>query len=142
MAGGVVLYANAGSQGNVLLNRASMWALVGGCALCVSGFYASWAGRGATEAAAEAAAAAADDFLLPLLGALLVYRYQAMSEEQLWRALEQQRREGRNGRRLGDILLEMRLVSATQLRKALEYQQMEADRKRAGRAEAAAWSEE
>ena len=134
---GAVLYTSAVSQGDVSVVRASMWAFAGGCALCVVGLYGRWAGPVAGEGGAEATPAASNDFLVPLLGALLVYRYQVLSEEQLQRALEQQRREGPDRRLLGEILLDMGLVTAPQLQTALEYQQEEARRKRAARTGAA-----
>lgn len=130
---GAVLYANAGSEGGVSVIRASMWAFASGSALCVAGLYGRWTGPVAGESAGEAAPVASDDFLVPLLGALLVYRYRVLTEEQLQRALEQQRREGPNRRLLGEILLDMGLVTARQLETALAYQQEEARRKSAGR---------
>jgi hypothetical protein len=130
---GAVLYTNAESEGGASVIRASMWAFASGSALCVVGLYGRWAGPVARDGAAEATAAAGDDFLVPLLGALLVYRYQALTEEQLQRALEQQRSEGPNRRLLGEILLDMSLVTERQLETALAYQQEEARRKRAAR---------
>lgn len=64
------------------------------------------------------------DPTVPMLGALLVYKYQVITEAQLQRALEQQQKEKRKGRRmlLGEVLLEMGLVKEPQLRAALDYQ--------------------
>jgi hypothetical protein len=61
---------------------------------------------------------------MPMLGALLVYKYKVISEAQLERALELQRREKRKGRNvlLGELLLEMGLAKEGQLRAALDYQ--------------------
>ncbi len=61
-----------------------------------------------------------------MLGALLVYKFQALTEEQLQKALEQQRKEGSNKRRIGEILLDMGFISSTDLRKALDYQRSQA----------------
>jgi len=62
--------------------------------------------------------------LVPLLGALLVYKYQALTQEQLARALEEQLREDRRSRRLGEILLEMQMVTESQLAEALDHQRL------------------
>lgn len=59
------------------------------------------------------------DPVVPLLGALLVYKYRVVSHQQLKRALESQRG---TKKRLGDILVEMEMVTRSQLREALEYQ--------------------
>jgi hypothetical protein len=62
------------------------------------------------------------DPTMPMLGALLVYKYQAITESQLQRALEMQRKQKGNHKRLGDLLLEMGLITQAQLLKALDYQ--------------------
>ncbi len=48
---------------------------------------------------------------MPKLGAILVYTCRALTEEQLEQALEGQREEPEKGRRLGEILLAMGLIS-------------------------------
>lgn len=68
--------------------------------------------------------------LVPLLGALLVYRYQFITHEQLAKALAEQKR---SRRMLGEILVGMGLVTQRQLGEALEYQQSVAESKRAAR---------
>jgi hypothetical protein len=60
--------------------------------------------------------------VVPLLGALLVYKYRMLTQEQLSRALEEQFREGERKRRLGEILLEMGMVTVEQLEEVLEHQ--------------------
>jgi hypothetical protein len=62
------------------------------------------------------------DATMPMLGALLVYKYGAITERQLQRALEQQRQAGEPRPLLGEVLLDMGLVTDLQLRKALAYQ--------------------
>jgi len=64
------------------------------------------------------------DPTVPMLGALLVYKYQVITEAQLQRALEQQHKAKRKGRNmmLGEVLLEMGMVKEPQLRAALDYQ--------------------
>jgi hypothetical protein len=69
--------------------------------------------------------------LVPMLGALLVYKYQFIKEWQLDKALELQRKQRRQRRRLGDILLEMAVVTRSQLRMALDYQDAYLREKRA-----------
>ena len=66
---------------------------------------------------------ASRDPSMPMLGALLVYKYRVITESQLQRALEMQRKQKGNHKRLGDLLLEMGLITEAQLRKALDYQQ-------------------
>jgi hypothetical protein len=63
---------------------------------------------------------------MPMLGALLVYKYRAITEGQLQRATEFQRKQKRRRRELllGQVLSqEMGLVSPSQLRERLEFQQ-------------------
>ena len=58
--------------------------------------------------------------LVPLLGALLVYKYQLISHAQLQGALEEQRR---STRLIGEILVEQGVVTEGQLQAALAHQQ-------------------
>lgn len=62
---------------------------------------------------------AEEEKLMPMLGALLVYKFQWVSEHQLAVALEKQRK---TKQRLGEMLVEAGLITEAQLRKALEYQ--------------------
>lgn len=64
----------------------------------------------------------AQEQAIPMLGALLVFKYGAITEEQLEQALEKQRAEGEGRRLLGGILLDMGLVSMAELQTALAYQ--------------------
>jgi len=73
--------------------------------------------------------------LVPLLGALLVYKYRVLSQEQLNRALERQLSDHRRKRRLGEILLEMEVVTESQLKKALSHQGVYVRQKRRTEAE-------
>ena len=57
-----------------------------------------------------------------MLGALLVYKYRLVTEEQLAEALEIQRKADEPKPRIGSILLEMGLLSMAQLHEALAYQ--------------------
>jgi hypothetical protein len=59
---------------------------------------------------------------VPMLGALLVYKYQVITEGQLERVLKEQQRRKKPRPRLGQLLLEMGLVTRSQLYRALEYQ--------------------
>jgi hypothetical protein len=56
-----------------------------------------------------------------LLGELLVNRYRLISKEQCREALERQR-DPECGRRLGEILIEMGLITRQDLEEALDYQ--------------------
>jgi len=62
--------------------------------------------------------------VVPLLGALLVYKYRMLTQEQLSRALEEQFRSSAEKRRLGEILLEMEMVTEEQLETVLEHQRL------------------
>jgi len=65
--------------------------------------------------------------LVPLLGALLVYKYQAISHKHLTQALTRQKTEKRL---LGEILVDMKLITRAQLRQALDYQELQMERRR------------
>jgi hypothetical protein len=62
--------------------------------------------------------------LVPLLGALLLYKYQRITQKQLNDALEQQHKERQDRRKLGEILLEMGAITKPQLEEALEHQRI------------------
>ena len=94
--------------------------------MSLSGLYSLYVRTRQQEAIVPDSIPARAEPFVPMLGALLVYKYQALTEEQLEHALEQQRKEGKNRRRLGEILLDMGLVSSAELRKALEYQRSQA----------------
>jgi len=57
-----------------------------------------------------------------LLGALLVYKYQAVTEEQLEQALAEQGHQRGKKRRLGQILVDLGYLTQSQLSEALAYQ--------------------
>jgi len=68
--------------------------------------------------------------LLPLLGALLVYKYRLISHAQLQEALtEQQKTKPR--RRLGEVLVLKGIITVSQLEKALEFQRSYLDERQA-----------
>ncbi len=60
----------------------------------------------------------------PLLGELLVYKYQLITEAQLTKALARQRG---TSQKLGEVLIEMGLVTAGQIAIALADQQSQGD---------------
>jgi uncharacterized protein (DUF433 family) len=64
----------------------------------------------------------APEAAVPMLGALLVYKYRWITEEQLAEALERQSKQPFPRPRLGTILLDMGLLSVAQLEEALAYQ--------------------
>jgi hypothetical protein len=61
-----------------------------------------------------------------LLGELLINRYQLITKEQCREALERQR-DPECGRRLGEILIEMGLITREDLEEALDYQLSQSD---------------
>jgi hypothetical protein len=75
--------------------------------------------------------------VVPLIGALLLYKFQRISHRQLDEALEQQRREGRK-RRLGEILVAMGALSSAHLEEALAHQHALAEEKQRRAAASAA----
>jgi hypothetical protein len=96
--------------------------LLTGILLLLSGLYARSRPPGVTpEFVAQEQAPAAQEPLVPLLGALLVYKYQRISHGTLEKALERQRTEA-NRRRLGEILVSMEAVTRSDVEEALTYQ--------------------
>lgn len=67
----------------------------------------------------------AQEPLVPLLGALLVYKYQLITHKQLRDALEEQRKSVPR-RRLGEILVLKGLITLPELEEALAFQQPQA----------------
>jgi hypothetical protein len=63
---------------------------------------------------------------MPKLGALLVYRYEVLTEEQLEQALQKQREDPEEERRLGEILIDMGFITEPQLKEALAHQRARA----------------
>ena len=64
----------------------------------------------------------APEVTVPMLGALLVYKYGSVTEEQLAEALERQSNKPLPRPRLGSILLDMGVLSVAQIEEALAYQ--------------------
>jgi len=80
------------------------------------------------------------DVLVPMLGALLAFRYRVINEWQLEKALAVQRKQRKPRQSLGRILLDMGLVTRSQLQRALDYQKEYERGKRARLREAASGS--
>jgi len=104
---------------------APMW-WVGGISLCagvllvLSGLHArSDAIKLSAETALTTRTSPTGEPLVPLLGALLIYKYQLITHKQLADALAQQRK---SKALLGQILLGMALITEAQLEAALEHQ--------------------
>ncbi len=130
---GIVLATTAGPVfAHAMTSQSTMlWPLGGVClvtgvALTVAGLTSTKRRTRALLSRDEPSAEPEDtrDASVPMLGALLVYKFGVITEAQLNRALEQQRRERRRGRdvKLGELLVEMGLVNERQLRKALDHQ--------------------
>ena len=122
VAEGGVLYASARVSDGGPSWLFGAVAIVVGAVLALPGVAALYArGRTPELIIAEPIPGAREDSI-PMLGALLVYRYKLITEEQLQKALEVQRKDGPNRRLLGGILLDMGLISSTELQTALEHQ--------------------
>jgi hypothetical protein len=134
---GLILGAAGGvAFGHAWTSASGPWWWVGaislltGLLLLLSGLYARSRPPGVTpEFVAQEQAPAAQEPLVPLLGALLVYKYQRISHTTLEKALERQRTEA-NRRRLGEILISMEAVTRSDLEEALRYQRELARQKR------------
>jgi hypothetical protein len=92
--------------------------------LILSGLYARSRPPGATPdfVAPPEPHPAGQEPLVPLLGALLVYKYQRISHEQLEEALDRQREERGRWRLIGEILVDMGAVAPSDVEEALVYQ--------------------
>ena len=130
----VVLGLGLGTAGGIAFGHAwthesaPLWwvgaiSLLTGILVLLSGLYARSRPPGATpDFVAQEESPAVQEPLVPLLGALLVYKFQRITHGQLEEALARQRKERKNRRRVGEILMAMEAISRTQLEEALEYQ--------------------
>lgn len=127
---GLVLAGGGGvAMGHAWTSESTPWWAVGGMTLMVgvlmvlSGVYARSHPRGVipqvvvTEESSEAREPS-----MPLLGALLVYKYQLITHRQLREALEEQRKTVPR-RRLGEILVLKGLITVRELEEVLSFQQ-------------------
>ncbi len=119
---GLALAAIAGvSFGHAWSNEStSLWVVGGvtlltGVLLVLSGLYV----RNEPEPPPAPKTEEEREELIPLLGALLVYKYQLISHAQLQHGLEEQRR---STRLIGEILVEQGLVTEGQVQVALAHQ--------------------
>jgi hypothetical protein len=99
-----------------------MAAILVGAALSLSGVYAIYARSRPADSPLVGDLPMGREASVPLLGALLVYKYHLLTEEELEQALEVQRSQGTSTRRIGGVLLDMGLISSADLQKALDYQ--------------------
>ena len=96
--------------------------LLVGTLLVLSGVYArSHPSEVRPEVIAQEEPASAREPLIPLLGAILVYKYQFITQKQLQQALSEQMHAAPR-RRLGEILVLKGLLTAAQLEEALTFQ--------------------
>lgn len=115
-----VLTATAGvAFGYAWTTNEWSWWLVGAMTLLAAILIVLSLLHARTRPPAPAAAVAGPEPLVPLLGALLLYKYRAITHEQLNRAVQRQRKDKRH---LGEILVGMGLVTQSLLDEALEYQ--------------------
>lgn|GEM_PF-1996131 len=136
VAVGLVLAATGGvALGHALTSgERAVWLWVGGITLvtgvllAISGFHA---GAHAAQPLREQAPAEPEtkgpEPLVPLLGALLVYKYRLVSHQQLMRALEEQRK---TRKLLGEIMVDLGMITRSQLREALQHQRLVLEEKR------------
>ncbi len=109
--------------------------LLTGVLMALSGFYArSRPPAAAPELVSLEESLRKQEPVVPLLGALLVYKYRYVTQHQLNEALETQRREAPKRRRLGEILMGMGALTASELDEALEHQRSIAREKEARQA--------
>ncbi len=119
---GGVLFADARTHWAGYGAWVGIVAMAVGALISLSGMWAIYAqSRGSRTVSAEEFPVAPEP-AVPMLGALLVYKYKFITEEQLEKALEVQRKEGATRRRIGSILLDMGLVSMAEVQQALAYQ--------------------
>jgi hypothetical protein len=96
--------------------------LLVGILLVLSGIYArTHAPEAPVEVILPEEPAGAQEPLVPLLGAILVYKYQYISHKQLQQALAEQA-QSQPRRRLGEVLVLKGFLTATQLEEALNFQ--------------------
>jgi hypothetical protein len=127
---GLILGAVGGvAFGHAWTNNSAPWwwvggvSLLGGVLLLLSGLYARSHPPGVTpDIVVREAAPSEQDFVVPLLGALLIYKYQCLTHRQLDEALQEQRQQGANRRLIGQILVDKGAITAAQLDTALEHQ--------------------
>lgn len=115
--------------GHAWTNESLPWWGVGGITLLVglllvlSGLYARSQPPGVTpQVVIPEETPEAQEAVVPLLGALLVYKYQLITHKQLRDALEEQRKAVPR-RRLGEILVLKGLITLRELEDALAFQQ-------------------
>jgi len=126
---GIVLAATGGlALGQAWTNESAPWWAVGGITLLagallvLSGIYArSHPPRVTATVILEEEPAESQEPQLPLLGALLVYKYHLITRAQLDEALREQRR-AKPRRRLGEILVLKGLITVSELEEALSFQ--------------------
>ena len=119
---GGVVFGHAWTERSAPLWWVGAITVLTGVLLILSGLYARSRPPGVTpEFALREGPPSGQEPLVPLLGALLLYKYQCITQRQLNDALARQRRE-RNKRRLGEILVSMEAITRRQLEEALEYQ--------------------
>jgi hypothetical protein len=126
---GLALAATGGvAFGHAWTNQdAPLWGvgaitLLVGTLFVLSGVYArSHPSLVGTEVMAPDDPAGAGEPLIPLLGAILVYKYQFITQKQLQQALSEQAHMDPHGR-LGEILVLKGMLTAAQLEEALHFQ--------------------
>jgi hypothetical protein len=127
-----VVFGHAWTRESMPLWWVGAISLLAGSLLLLSGLYARSRPPGVVpEIAMRDELAEGAEPLVPLIGALLVYRFQRITQKQLSDALDEQRREGPGRRLIGEILIARGAITRPQLEEALEFQRSAASEKRA-----------
>lgn len=120
---GGVAFGHAWTREEIPLWSVGGISLLTGTLLALSGFYARSRPPGvAADVLIRTEPDGDYEPVVPLLGAILVYKYGWITQQQLNHALERQRREGPGRPRLGEILLDAGAISPSRLEQALEHQ--------------------
>jgi len=127
---GLILGAVGGvAFGHAWTNSSAPWwwvgaiSLLGGVLLLLSGLYARSRPPGVTpDIVVRQEHPNEQEVVVPLLGALLIYKYQCLTHRELDEALREQREQGPGRRLIGQILVDMGAITTAQLDTALEHQ--------------------
>ncbi len=128
---GGVVFGHAWTSSSAPLWWVGAISLLGGVLLLLSGLYARSRPPGATpDIVVRQEPAEEHEPVVPLIGAILIYKYQCLTHRELDDALREQRARGPGRPLIGQILLEMGAITPTELETALEHQRALAREKR------------
>lgn len=120
---GGVAFGHAWTAENTSLWWVGAISLLTGALLVLSGFYArSYPSNHEELPTAPNEAEEPKERLVPLLGALLIYKFRWITQQQLNEALHKQQEKGSSKHFLGEILVSLGFITNEQLEVALHYQ--------------------